>query len=62
MSTTLITSLLKRLGRIWSSEEDWEVGRATLSCHLHVDLTCQETREFPAFTVFRVHGRKDEVF
>ena len=35
-------------GQNWSSEvislflEDWEVGRVALSCHLSMDLLCQE--------------------
>ena len=49
MSTTSIISPLKSLGKInWSSEvispflEDWEVGRVASSCHLSMDLLCQE--------------------
>ena len=36
------------VGQNWSSEvislflEDWEVGRVALSCHLSMDLLCQE--------------------
>ena len=39
------------VGQNWSSEvislflEDWEVGRAALSCHLSIDLWCQEMRD-----------------
>ena len=51
MSTTSIISPLKSLGKInWSSEvispflEDWEVGRVASSCHLSMDLLCQEMR------------------
>ena len=36
------------IGQVWSSEvvelflEDWEHGRVTLSCHMAMDLLCQE--------------------
>ena len=39
------------VGQNWSSEdtclllEDWEVGRVALSCHLSMDLLCQEMRD-----------------
>ena len=39
------------VGQNWSSEvislflEDWEVGRVALSCHLSMDLFCQEMRD-----------------
>ena len=39
------------VGHNWSSEvispflEDWEVGRVALSCHLSMDLLCQEMRD-----------------
>ena len=39
------------VGQNWSSEvislflEDWEVGSVALSCHLSMDLVCQETRD-----------------
>ena len=39
------------VGQNWSSEvislflKDWEVGRVALSCHLSMDLLCQETRD-----------------
>ena len=60
------------VGQDWSSEvvalflEDWELGRVALSCHMTVDLLCQEMRDalgylrvagFPLFTVFAVSGR-----
>ena len=38
-------------GQNWSSEvislflEDWQVARVALSCHLSVDLLCQEMRD-----------------
>ena len=38
-------------GQNWSREvislffEDWEVGRVALSCHLSMDLLCQEMRD-----------------
>ena len=38
-------------GQKWSSEvislflEDWQVARVALSCHLSVDLMCQEMRD-----------------
>ena len=66
------------VGQNWSSEvislflEDWEVGRVAFSCHLSMDLLCQEKMDacwesseslgLPSFTVFRVPGRKEEVF
>ena len=66
------------VGQNWSSEvislfvEDWEVGRVALSCRLSMDLLCQEMMDTckgssgslgsPSFTVFRVLGRKEEVF
>ena len=39
------------VGQKWSSEvislflKDWEVGRVALSCHLSMDLLCQEMRD-----------------
>ena len=39
-STMSIISPLKSLGRI--GQEDWEVGRVASSCHLSLDLLCQE--------------------
>ena len=51
MSTTSTISLWKVVGQNWSSEvislflEDWEVGRVALSCHLSMDLSCQEMRD-----------------
>ena len=39
------------VGQDWSSEvgalflEDWEFGRVALSCHMAVDLLCQEMRD-----------------
>ena len=42
---------VKVVGQHWSSEvnslflEDWEIGRVALSCHLSVDLLCQEMRD-----------------
>ena len=38
------------IGQDWSSEvvalflEDWELGRVALSCHMAMDLLCQEMR------------------
>ena len=58
----------------WSSEaislflEDWEVERVALSCHLLMDLLCQEMRGMRAREELRVAGfqlgvpgRKEEV-
>ena len=70
---------LEVFGQDWSSElisiflEDWEVGRVALSCHLSMDLLCQEMSNAcgesseslgspRSFTVFRVPGRKVAVF
>ena len=42
---------LEVVGQDWSSEvmsiflEDWEVGRVALSCHMTMDLLCQEMRD-----------------
>ena len=39
------------IGQDWSSEvvalflEDWKLGRVALSCHMAVDLLCQEMRD-----------------
>ena len=39
------------IGQDWSSEvvalflEDWELGRVALSCHMAMDLLCQEMRD-----------------
>ena len=39
------------IGQDWSSEvvalflEDWELGRAASSCHMAMDLFCQEIRD-----------------
>ena len=39
------------IGQDWSSEvvalflEDWELGRAALSCHMAMDLLCQQMRD-----------------
>ena len=51
MSTTTSDGPLKSLGRIDPSEvaalflEDWELGRVALSCHMAMDLLCQELRD-----------------
>ena len=67
---------LEVVGQTWSSEvislffEDWEVGRVALSCHLSMDLLCQDMRDAcegsseslgSSLTVLRVPGRKEEV-
>ena len=77
-STNVGNLAVEVVGQNWSSEvislflEDWEVGRVAFSCHLSMDLLCQEKMDacwesseslgFPSFTVFRVPGRKEEVF
>ena len=33
------------LGMVALSLEDWELGRAALSCHMTMDLLCQEMRD-----------------
>ena len=39
------------IGQDWSSEvvalilEDWELGRVAVSCHMTMDLLCQEMRD-----------------
>ena len=68
---------LEVVGQRWSSEviflflEDREVGRVALSCHFFNgpfvpgnEGCVWELRVagFPSFTVFRVPGRKEEVF
>ena len=68
-----MAGLWKSSFRIESSEvvalflEDWERGRVALSCHMTIDLLCQEMRDacvgqlrvagFPLFTVFAVWER-----
>ena len=53
MGTTTSAGPLKSLGLDWSSEvvalflKDWELGRVALSCHVAMDLLCQEMRDSP---------------
>ena len=69
------TLAIEVVGQKWSSDvislflEDWEVGRVALSCHLSMDLSCQEMRDaceeelrvsgFSSFLVFGVPGKED---
>ena len=51
MSTTTSAGATEVIGQDWSSEvvalflEDWELGRVALSCHMTVNLLCQEMRD-----------------
>ena len=62
--------LLKSLGRTGEASlflEDWELARVALSCHMALDLLCQEMRDacqdssesqgLTVFTVFTVFER-----
>ena len=76
-STTSESRFFGVVGQNWSSEvislfqEDWEVGRVAISCHLSMDFVCSEMRNAcressdslgSPRSVFRVPGRKEEVF
>ena len=47
----LLGGAIEVIGQDWTSEvvalflQDWELGRVALSCHMAMDLLCQEMRD-----------------